>query len=129
MATESNANTVADVPSSSIASLRSISSTALVQQESTNICELLDACRIDGFFYLDMSGIDQRIDTLIEGICTLGREVFALPMEKLQQYDVDKLSPDDKLNGYKPLGRNRGGLANGKDGFESYNVSIKPTNV
>ncbi|MCJ1350952.1 MAG: hypothetical protein MMC33_000934 [Icmadophila ericetorum] len=81
--------------------------------------KLLDACREDGLFYLDMEGAALNIQEAIEEIFTLEEKLFALPEDEKMQFDIDKLSPR-KLNGYKPTGRNRGEIAGNRDGFESY---------
>ncbi|KAL9100691.1 MAG: hypothetical protein Q9163_003955 [Psora crenata] len=102
-----------------IASLRTIKLEALRSGSRTESEQLLRACRNDGFFYLDMIGTVPQFEEALNDIFALECDLFRLPKDELMKYDIDKLS-SRKLNGYKPLGRNRGGLEGGKDGFESY---------
>ncbi|KAI4162666.1 MAG: hypothetical protein LQ342_003712 [Letrouitia transgressa] len=104
-----------------IAALETIHCKSLRFGANNEPAKLLRACRDEGFFYLDMRDLQDGFVQAIEDIYALERDLFELPEEILRQYDIDKLSKG-KLNGYKPLGRNRGGLSDGKDGFESYAV-------
>ncbi|KAL9123964.1 MAG: hypothetical protein Q9217_006662 [Psora testacea] len=104
---------------STIASLETIQLEVLRNGSRTESERLLRACRNDGFFYLDMTDAERKLDEAVEDIFALERELFSLPQDELMNHDIDKLS-SRKLNGYKPLGRNRGGLEGGRDGFESY---------
>ncbi|KAL9608999.1 MAG: hypothetical protein Q9167_006208 [Letrouitia subvulpina] len=101
-----------------VASLEKIDCASLRNGGIEEGTKLLRACRNDGFFYLDIGTQDGFLQAA-EDIYSLERDLFNLPEEILREYDIDKLG-NGKLNGYKPLGRNRGGLDNGKDGFESY---------
>ena len=103
------------------ASLETIHFGALSNENHTESERLLSVCRNDGIFYLDMTGVDPELEEIIEDIYSLEGDLFRLPKDELMAHDIDKLS-QRKLNGYKPLGRNRGGLEDGKDGFESYAV-------
>ncbi|KAI4209304.1 MAG: hypothetical protein LQ351_007764 [Letrouitia transgressa] len=105
-----------------VASLERIDCTSLRNGGTDEGTKLLQACRNDGFFYLDI-GTQDGILQATEDIYTLEHYLFNMPEEQLREYDIDQLGKG-KLNGYKPLGRNRGGLADGKDGFESYAVFL-----
>ncbi|KAI4157979.1 MAG: hypothetical protein LQ342_007839 [Letrouitia transgressa] len=105
-----------------VASLERIDCASLWNGGTDEGTKLLRACRNDGFFYLDI-GSQGGFLQATEEIYTLEHHLFDMPKELLREYDIDKLG-NGKLNGYKPLGRNRGGLANGKDGFESYAVYL-----
>ncbi|MCJ1286662.1 hypothetical protein MMC26_006008 [Xylographa opegraphella] len=87
--------------------------------------KLFEAAKEDGIFYLNLQ--DRRfvgiIDTVDE-VFDLATELFDLSDEEKMQYDVDKLSTL-KLNGYKPVGRNFGGINGNRDGFESYAIPGK----
>ncbi|KAL9044625.1 MAG: hypothetical protein Q9214_002250 [Letrouitia sp. 1 TL-2023] len=102
-----------------VAALETIHCKSLLYGANDEPAKLLRACRNNGFFYLDMRDLQDGFLQTIEDIYALERDLFELPEEILRQYDIDRLSKG-KLNGYKPLGRNRGGLSDGKDGFESY---------
>lgn len=106
-----------------VATLETIHCKSLRYGANEEPAKLLRACRNEGFFYLDMRDLQDGFVQAVEDIYALERELFELPEETLRQYDIDKLSKG-KLNGYKPLGRNRGGLSDGKDGFESYAVKF-----
>ncbi|KAJ5850561.1 hypothetical protein N7455_010417 [Penicillium solitum] len=85
------------------------------------IKKLLNACKTDGFFYLNIQSIDDNLLQVVDAMFQLDRELYDVPDEEKMAYDVDKLS-ELKLNGYKPVGRNFGGLAGQKDGFEMYAI-------
>ena len=104
------------------ASLQTIAFSGLASHNHNDNDRLFNACQSDGLFYLDMRGTHERLTQAVEDIYDLEREIFRLPQAELLQYDVDRLS-SRKLNGYKPLGRNRAGLKGGRDGFETYVVS------
>lgn len=104
------------------AQLETITFSALAETDPDECEKLFQACRFDGFFYLDMRETHDDLLSAIEEIYQLEHRLFQLPSTELMQYDVDRLS-SSKLNGYKPLGRNRAGLKTGKDGFETYVVS------
>ena len=102
-------------------SLPTIFCHSLISNSSLEIRALFDACRSSGFFYLDMRSTHPDFTSVVSEIYALSRQLFDLPINELLAYDVDTLSPL-KLSGYKPLGRNRAGLAGGKDGFETYAI-------
>jgi isopenicillin N synthase-like dioxygenase len=60
---------------------------------------LLNACRSDGFFYLNIDNIDDDVFPVVDSMFQLDRELYDLPDEEKMAYDVDKLS-ELKLNGY-----------------------------
>ncbi|GES64083.1 clavaminate synthase-like protein [Aspergillus terreus] len=80
---------------------------------------LFEASLLKGAFYLDLQSADSNILQLLENIHLISKDLFGLPLEEKCAYDVDKLS-NQKCNGYKPVGRNYGGLAGKRDGFETY---------
>ncbi|KAL4733146.1 hypothetical protein BDV11DRAFT_214313 [Aspergillus similis] len=105
-----------DVP---VAHLRTVQLSDLLQGDDAEAQKLFEACKMDGFFYLNIKNIDEHVLEVIDGMFELDKELYDLPDEEKMLYDVDKIS-DFKLNGYKPVGRNFGGLAGKKDGFETY---------
>lgn len=104
-----------------VAQLQTISFEGLRKGLNGESTKLFEACCNDGIFYLDMAGTEPNISEAVSDIYALEEEIFNLSEEELMCFDIDKLSPR-KLNGYKPLGRNRGELMDNKDGFQSYAV-------
>ncbi|MCJ1404215.1 hypothetical protein MMC11_007440 [Xylographa trunciseda] len=102
-----------------VAELKTIGFEALCNDLNGESIKLFEACCRDGIFYLDMAGTEPNISKVVGEIYALEEEIFNLAEEELMCFDIDKLSPR-KLNGYKPLGRNYGELADNKDGFQSY---------
>ncbi|KAF7586736.1 hypothetical protein BBP40_008396 [Aspergillus hancockii] len=98
---------------------------ALLQSQTPNeVQKLLEACRRDGFFYLDlrdMEQMNQNVVPVLEKMYQLTEDLYNLPTEEKMLYDIDKIS-EMKSNGYKPVGRNFGGLAGQRDGFETYAI-------
>lgn len=82
-----------------IARVETISYEAIQARDSGEATRLFDACCKDGFFYLDMSGTEQRIGEATKDIYILEEAIFKLPDGELMQYDIDEISPR-KLNGW-----------------------------
>lgn len=85
------------------AELKSISLVKLLAGDPTSAKDLVDACKENGFFYLDfrdpsISQSLQRVDQLI----VMGNEVFALPLEEKEQYSTEKYLPS-RLLGYRSM--------------------------
>ncbi|KAI9710805.1 MAG: hypothetical protein M1812_007353 [Candelaria pacifica] len=106
------------------ASLHTINLKALFNHDSAESDKLFDAAKTCGFFYLDMRDPDLTyILKMADEVFDLSRCVFALPEEEKAKFDVDGLGDwlgKMKLNGYKPIARNFGGIEGHHDGFESY---------
>ncbi|KAI9700291.1 MAG: hypothetical protein M1836_002306 [Candelina mexicana] len=106
------------------AALHTINLTALLNQDSAESDKLYEAAKTCGFFYLDLrnSGLTYILK-MADEVFDLSQRVFALPEEEKTKYDIDKLGDwlgKMKLNGYKPIARNFGGIEGHHDGFESY---------
>jgi isopenicillin N synthase-like dioxygenase len=70
-----------------------------LQQGNQKESEMLfRACKTDGVFYLDISGLGQRPIELVDAVYQLNKEFHELPLEEKMQYDADKLT-NLKLNG------------------------------
>ncbi|KAL5119261.1 hypothetical protein ACEQ8H_002748 [Pleosporales sp. CAS-2024a] len=84
---------------------------------------LFRAAQHEGFFYLSFQDLPEvdRFDGIINGIYALEHHLFGLGEEQKMEFDVDKQGPM-KLNGYKPIGRNVGGVGGKRDGFESWAI-------
>ncbi|KAJ5985073.1 hypothetical protein N7499_008674 [Penicillium canescens] len=85
--------------------------------------KIFAAAQDDGIFYLDFTEDhgEHRISDLIQNIYSLSQSLFDLDLDEKMQYDVDQISKL-KLNGYKPISRNIGGIKGQRDGFESYAI-------
>ncbi|KAK7722954.1 hypothetical protein SLS57_004810 [Botryosphaeria dothidea] len=108
-----------------VANLREISLEHLKNGDQTEAANLLAACQEDGVFYLNLKHSDGSDGELLHesaSIYHLAKQLFNLPEEEKMQYDID-LFGDMKVNGYKPVGRNFGGIRSNKDGFESYAIA------
>ncbi|KAL9613652.1 MAG: hypothetical protein Q9167_001828 [Letrouitia subvulpina] len=82
-----------------VAQVEILNFNALRNGDEQEGARLLRACLENGFFYFDMNGTAPGIDSAVEDIYQLSRELFALAEDELMQYDIDKLSPQ-KLNGH-----------------------------
>ncbi|KAL9073553.1 MAG: hypothetical protein Q9157_004700 [Trypethelium eluteriae] len=111
--------------SSSKVNLKIIGLQNLLKEDKHEYTKLLQAVKEEGFFYLDFRQIDHGAAMLntIERMFKFQEDLFNLPQDQKMNYDVDSLSYM-KLNGYKPKGRNFGGLEGKKDGFESWAVGF-----
>jgi hypothetical protein len=81
-----------------VAELQTISLQSLKRGDTLEEARLFQACREDGFFYLDLHNVNGLLDSVQE-IYRLDEDIHALPDEEKLLYDVDKLSKM-KLNGY-----------------------------
>lgn len=114
-------NSAGDLGSNeSIAHVDTINLPFLQHGDVNETSRLLDVCCTSGFFYLDLSSINPDLSKAVDDIYQLEEDLFRLPEGELMSFDIDVLSPSNKLNGYKPLGRNFGELAGQTDGFQSY---------
>ncbi|KAG4433955.1 hypothetical protein IFR05_010568 [Cadophora sp. M221] len=104
------------------AELKSISLVGLLEGSSDAVSDLVSACKINGFFYLDFHGITgsetlKQVDELVE----IGNSVFQLPLEEKEEYSTEKHLPS-RLQGYKRAGCSVGPFAEKKDGYESFSI-------
>ncbi|RAH50004.1 putative oxidoreductase, 2OG-Fe(II) oxygenase family [Aspergillus brunneoviolaceus CBS 621.78] len=107
-----------------VAQLQTINLQALKRGCADEVSKLLGAAEQNGIFYLDLTD-EVPLDGVPDEIDRLSRSLFGLSAEEKMRFDVDKLDPY-KLNGYKPVGRNAGGIPGQRDGFESYAISSNP---
>jgi isopenicillin N synthase-like dioxygenase len=84
-----------------VAQLRTVQLSDLLQGDDAEAQKLFEACKMDGFFYLNIKNIDEHVLEVIDGMFELDKELYDLPDEEKMLYDVDKIS-DFKLNGYDP---------------------------
>ncbi|KAF9887235.1 hypothetical protein FE257_010363 [Aspergillus nanangensis] len=105
-----------DVP---VADLHTVSMKKLQAGDAAEVQRLFEASSTKGVFYLDLLSDESDILPIIKAIRSVSEELFELPQEEKCVYDVDKLT-SRKCNGYKPVGRNYGGLEGQRDGFETY---------
>ena len=71
---------------------------------------------------MDSSILTSHTLSDINAVFDLSKDLFDYSPEVKSLFDVDRISPGLKTNGYKPKGRNI--VGNGKtDGFESWVVS------
>ncbi|KAE8373496.1 putative oxidoreductase [Aspergillus bertholletiae] len=112
------------VPPDQVASLEVVNLVQLLQGSHDAAQRLVRAARRDGMFYLEIPEGNEpgSMGRLVQGIYAACEELFRLPLDDKMKLDVDQLS-EYKTNGYKPIGRNIGGLPGHRDGFESYAVS------
>jgi len=99
--------------------METISFERLLSQEPAEIEKTLRCCETEGFFYLDLSGIDGRryLDDQ-EKTLDLMHRFFESPLEAKNQFGL--LAPH---LGYEPVGSRTGVFADTKDGYEMIKVS------
>ncbi|KAF7570960.1 putative 2og-fe oxygenase protein [Pyrenophora tritici-repentis] len=108
-----------------LAALTTIDFQKLRSDDADEKQKLWQAATEAGFFYLNYENMPEFEDlaATVNGIYKLEHELFDLPDEFKMNYDVDKQGTM-KLSGYKPIGRNIGGLPGNRDGHESWAVRI-----
>ncbi|GME42125.1 hypothetical protein MMC12_006235 [Neofusicoccum parvum] len=121
----SSTNPAKDTPQP-LANIKEISLELLKNGDEAEAAKLFHACNEDGVFYLNLrnfDGTDGHLLRTSSDIYQLSKELFDLAEDEKMKYDIDLFGGDMKLNGYKPIGRNLGGIRGKKDGFESYAIS------
>ncbi|EDU48427.1 oxidoreductase 2OG-Fe II oxygenase family [Pyrenophora tritici-repentis] len=106
-----------------LAALTTIDFQKLRSDDADEKQKLWQAATEAGFFYLNYENMPEFEDlaATVNGIYKLEHELFDLPDEFKMNYDVDKQGTM-KLSGYKPIGRNIGGLPGNRDGHESWAI-------
>lgn len=99
--------------------MQTIDFSRLLSQEPAEIEKLVLCCQKEGFFYIDLQGIDGRrmLDDQTETL-KLMKHFFESPLEVKNEYGL--VTPH---LGYEPVGSRTGVLANTKDGYEVIKVS------
>ena len=89
-------------PSAGLPSAK-VETISLAARESNEVNEarrLFQACCSHGFFYLDFHSHTTAFETAVSDIYRLERELFDLHDAELMPFDIDVLSPRQKLNGF-----------------------------
>ena len=99
-------------------SMRTIDFGLLLSQDPAEVEKVTNACLEDGYFQLDLDGIDGRrtLEDRQEILKLMGR-FFDAPLEAKNEYGLI-----DSHLGYEPVG-SRTGAFGGKDGYEMLKVS------
>lgn len=82
-----------------IAKLRVVDAKRSMEGDTDEAATLLEACRHDGFFHLDIRTTGPEISLCVERMYELEEKLYSLPYEEKMLYDIDNLS-ELKLNGY-----------------------------
>merc|ERR1712093_875033 len=100
-------------------SMQTIDFSRLLSQEPEELEKLLKCCQDEGFFYIDLQGIDGRrfLDDQQETL-KLMNKFFDSPLEVKNEFGL--VAPH---LGYEPVGSRTGVLENTKDGYEMVKVS------
>ncbi|KNG46246.1 N-acetylated-alpha-linked acidic dipeptidase 2 [Stemphylium lycopersici] len=99
--------------------MKTIDFSAILSQEPAELEKLLQCCKDEGFFYLDLNNVDGRrfIDDHQE-LLKLMHRFFESPLEIKNEYGL--ISPH---LGYEPVGSRNGVLEDTRDGYEMVKVS------
>lgn len=99
--------------------MQTVDFSRLLSQEPDELEKLVRCCQDEGFFYLDLQGIDGRrmLDDQQETLKLMNR-FFESPLEVKNEYGL--VAPH---LGYEPVGSRTGVLENTKDGYEMIKVS------
>ncbi|KAL8677372.1 MAG: hypothetical protein Q9186_006191 [Xanthomendoza sp. 1 TL-2023] len=109
-----------------VANLLTIDAGRLNNGDQEEAAKLFQATKDDGVFYLDFQdSVYAEVLHDVDELFAFAKDLFALSAEEKLVYDIDKLDGESKLNGYKPVGGNIGGLSGGSDGFESFAIPGK----
>lgn len=99
--------------------METISFDRLLSQEPAEVEKLVRCCENEGFFYLDLQGIDgRRILEDQQKTLDVMHRFFESPIEDKNQFGL--ISPH---LGYEPVGSRTGVLEDTKDGYEMIKVS------
>jgi len=100
--------------------MQTVDFSQLLSQEPAEIEKLVRCCQTEGFFYVDLQGIDGRrmLDDQQETLKLMHR-FFESPLEVKNEYGL--VSPH---LGYEPVGSRTGVLENTKDGYEMIKVGF-----
>ena len=101
--------------------MQTVDFSLLLSQEPAEIEKLVKCCQTEGFFYLDLQGIDGRrmLDDQQETLKLMHR-FFEAPLEDKNEYGL--VTPH---LGYEPIGSRTGVLTGTKDGYEVIKVNIR----
>ncbi|EKD19996.1 uncharacterized protein L3040_002326 [Drepanopeziza brunnea f. sp. 'multigermtubi'] len=99
--------------------MQTVDFSRLLSQEPTEIEKLVKCCQTEGFFYIDLQGIDGRrmLEDQQETL-KLMKRFFDSPLEVKNEYGL--VAPH---LGYEPVGSRTGVLPGTKDGYEMVKVS------
>lgn len=99
--------------------METISFSRLLSQEPAEVETLLKCCQTEGFFYLDLQGIDGRrfLDDQQQTLDLMHR-FFGRSLKEKNEFGL--IAPH---LGYEPVGSRTGVLENTKDGYEMIKVS------
>jgi isopenicillin N synthase-like dioxygenase len=82
------------------ADLKAISLVKLLAGDSESAKDLVQACKENGFFYLDFRGPStSRSLKQVDELINVGNAVFSLPLEEKEAYSTEKYLPS-RLLGY-----------------------------
>ncbi|KAI1849595.1 hypothetical protein JX265_013601 [Neoarthrinium moseri] len=99
--------------------METISFERLLSQEPEELERLVQCCETEGFFYIDLKGIDgRRFLEDQQKTLELMHKFFESPIEAKNQYGL--ISPH---LGYEPVGSRTGVLKDTKDGYEMIKVA------
>ncbi|KAI0875502.1 Clavaminate synthase-like protein [Hypoxylon argillaceum] len=99
--------------------MQSFDFSKLLSQEPDELERLVRCCQDEGYFYIDLKGIDgRRLVADQQETLKLMHRFFESPIEAKNQYGL--VAPH---LGYEPIGSRTGVLANTKDGYEMIKVS------
>ncbi|KAG5929981.1 hypothetical protein E4U42_003635 [Claviceps africana] len=104
------------------ADLKSVSLAGLLAGDANDTRDLVEACKVNGFFYLDFRHESTRdILRLVDELAAVGESVFAMSLDEKEEYSTEKYLPS-RLLGYKRAGCSVGPFAGRKDGYESFSI-------
>ncbi|KAL8803832.1 MAG: hypothetical protein Q9200_006059 [Gallowayella weberi] len=107
-----------------VAHLLTIGAGRLENGDQEEAAKLFQAAKEAGVFYLDFQdSLYANVLRDVGGLFDFAEELFNLSDKEKLQHDIDNLG-ELKLNGYKPVGRNHGGIGGGSDGFESFALPL-----
>jgi isopenicillin N synthase-like dioxygenase len=100
-------------------SMQTINYGLLLSQNPSEIDKVVDACLEDGYFYLDLAGIDgRRMLSDQQDTLKLMKRFFDSPIEAKNEFGLIS-----SHLGYEPVGSRTGVNAGSKDGYEMLKVS------
>lgn len=100
-------------------SMQTIDYGRLLSQDTAEVEKVLNACLEEGYFYLDLQGIDgRRMLADQQETLKLMNRFFEMPIEAKNEFGLIS-----SHLGYEPVGSRTGARAGSKDGYEMLKVS------
>ncbi|EGX90503.1 2OG-Fe(II) oxygenase family oxidoreductase, putative [Cordyceps militaris CM01] len=102
-----------------VAELQTINFSRLISQEPVELKKLLHLCQTEGFFYLDLQGLDSsRMLEDLQNLLAVMKRFFDSPL-----HEKNERGFESQRDGYEAIGTHAGIVEGTRDGYETLKVS------